>query len=162
MTLKEFFLSLDPNTLADRYAGEYGQSLRSMPECAGLADHEITARLAVAMLAFLGEVKADNTEPDPKHLLHTIETVEAEETVDDVVLSVSVWYTAVVGMTGDFRLDADGYPNRECDTVILNPQHWPRALGFRLNNQCTDPYGQAASLAASLRFPGMNLPEDTE
>ncbi len=147
MTLKEFFLSLDPNTMAERYAGEYVSSLKLSEENAGVPEFELRARLSVALLAFLGEVKADTTEENPNRLVYTLESIDEDE--DE---GASTWYIAMVADTKGFRLDKNGYPKNEA--MSLSPRDWPKALGYKLHNQCADPYAQACALAAGLKFPG--------
>lgn len=147
MTLKEFFLSLDPNTLAERYAGEYVPSLKLSPENADVPEYELKARLSVALLAFLGEVRADTTEENPNRLVYTLEATDEDEEE-----GVSTWHISMVADTKGFRLDKNGYP--EAETMSLSPRDWPKALGYKLHNQCSDVYAQACALAAGLRFPG--------
>ncbi len=155
MTVKEFFASLDPNTLAERYAGEYVSSLALSPENAGVPEFELKARLSVALLAFLGEVKADTTEADPSRLVYTMEATDEDE--DE---GTSTWYITMVADTKGFRLDKNGYP--EGNTMSLSPRNWPKALGYTLHNQCNDVYGQACALAAGLKFPGFMVVEMEE
>lgn len=145
MTLKEFFLSLEPDTLAQRYARAYLPSLTLSPESKGVPEFELKARLSVAMLAFLGEVRADTTEQCPDRLVYTV--AEEDEDAAD-----GMWYLAMVADTHGFRLDQRGYP--EGTAKSLSPRDWPKALGYTLHNQCEDVYGQACALAVGLKFPG--------
>lgn len=143
MTVKDFFLSLDKNAFARRYAEDNLIPYTLSPGNAGISQEEALHRLTQAALTFLEEVAGIVPAEDAGRIVY-VPQPEADE-LEDADDEDGCWLTPLAAESAEEPME---------EAAILSVRHWPEALGYQLGNTLPDACAQAAAIAVYLRYPG--------